>query len=153
MSTRPPPYPKPPRYLLVMLGLAVAFFIAATVFIYVWSDKSAVAEVPGDRLPPTLPFAPYVYNVNGDKVGQIAAVLFGNEHKVDFYILNVGDWFLDGSEKDIAVAPQKMTWLSRQNYSTKQYEWTAVVSMTKADMQNAPKQIFDPAAKKWLPAQ
>jgi hypothetical protein len=63
-------------------------------------------------------------------------------------ILNVGDWFLDESEKDIAVPSQKMTWVKGQNS-----EWTPVVSMTKADVQNAPKQIFDPAAKKWLPAQ
>jgi len=60
---KPPLYRKPPRYLLVMLGSAVAFFIGATVYTYVWPDKSAVAEVPGDHLPPTLPIAPYVYNV------------------------------------------------------------------------------------------
>ena len=48
---KPPSYPKPPRYLLVMLGSAVAFFIGATVYTYVWPDKPAVAEVPGDRLP------------------------------------------------------------------------------------------------------
>ena len=145
---KPPLYPKPPRYLLVMLGSAVAFFIGATVYTYVWPDKSAVAEVPGDHLPPTLPIAPYVYNVNGDKVGQIAGVLFGNDQKVDIYILNIGDWFLDGSEKNIAVPSQKMTWIKGQDS-----EWTAVVSTTKADMQNAPKHIFDPASKKWMPAQ
>jgi hypothetical protein len=148
-----PPYPKPPRFLLVMLGSAVAFFIGIAVYTYVWPDKSAVAEVPGDHLPPTTPIAPYVYNVNGDKVGQIADVLLGNDHKVDVYILNVGDWFLDGSEKNIAVPSQKMTWVKEQNYETKQYEWTAIVSMTKADVQNAPKQIFDFDAKKWVPAQ
>jgi hypothetical protein len=32
-------------------------------------------------------------------------------------------------------------------------EWTPVVAMTKADVQNAPKQTFDPATKKWVPAQ
>ena len=90
-----------------------------------------------------------MYNVNGDKVGQIADVLFGNDQKVDIYILNVvGDWFLDGSEKNIAVQSQMMTWIKGQDS-----EWTAVVSTTKADMQNAPKQIFDPASKKWMPAQ
>jgi hypothetical protein len=115
-----------------MLGSAVAFFIGATVYTYVWPDQSAV----------------YVYNVNGDKVGQIAGVLFGNDQKVDIYILNVGDWFLDGSEKNIAVPSQKMTWIKGQDS-----EWTAVVSTTKANMQNAPKQIFDPASKKWMPAQ
>jgi hypothetical protein len=41
-----------------------------------------------------------------------------------------------------------MTWVKGQNS-----EWTAVVSMAKADMQNAPKQIFDPASKKWMPEQ
>ena len=97
--------------------------------------------------------APYVYNVNSDKVGKIAAVLLGNDRKVDVYILAVGDWFLDGSEKVIAVPSQKMTWVKEQNYETKQYEWTAVVSMTKADVQNAPKQTFDFDAKKWVPAQ
>ena len=148
MSTRP----KPPRYLLVMLASAVAFFIGAIVYTYVWPDNSAVAEVPGDRLPPTLPIAPYVYNVNGDKVGQIAAVLFGNDQKVDLYIVSVGDWFL-GFEKNIAVPSQKMAWVKGQKYLTNQNEWTPVVSMTKADVQNAPTQIFDPAAKRWVPAQ
>jgi hypothetical protein len=113
----------------------------------------AVAQVPGDRIPEGLPMAPYVYNVNSDKVGKIAAVLLGNDRKVDVYILAVGDWFLDGSEKVIAVPSQKMTWVKEQNYETKQYEWTAVVSMTKVDVQNAPKQIFDFDAKKWVPAQ
>jgi hypothetical protein len=155
---------------LAALGAVFAFTIWAAIF---WPGKPpasieppaptpplvlpdhapAVAQIPGDRIPDELPFATYVYNVNSDKVGQIAAVLLGNDRKVDAYIVNVGDWFLDGSEKNIAVPSQKMTWLRGQNYSTKEYEWTAVVSMTKADMQNAPKQIFDPAAKKWVPAQ
>lgn len=160
-------------YVLAALAAVLAFTIWAVVYTYVWPAKPpvsieppaptppialpdhapAVAVIPGDRIPDALPFATYVYNVNSDKVGQIAAVLLGNDRKVDAYIVNVGDWFLDGSEKNIAVPSQKMTWLRGQNYSTKEYEWTAVVSMTKADMQNAPKQIFDPAAKKWVPAQ
>jgi hypothetical protein len=126
---------------------------APTPPIVVPDPAPAVAQVPGDRIPEGLPIAPYVYNVNSDKVGKIAAVLLGNDRKVDVYILAVGDWFLDGSEKVIAVPSQKMTWVKEQNYGTKQYEWTAVVSMTKADVQNAPKQIFDFDAKKWVPAQ
>jgi hypothetical protein len=157
-------------YLLAALGAVLAFTV---IYTYVWPGKPptsieppapmppivlpdhapAVAVIPGDRIPDELPFATYVYNVNSDKVGQIAAVMLGNDRKVAVYIVKVGDWFLDGSEKDIAVPSQKLTWVRGQNYSTKQYEWTAVVSMTKADMQNAPKQIFDPAAKKWVPAQ
>jgi hypothetical protein len=157
----------------VLLGAVFAFTICAVIYTYVWLGKPpaliespaatppialpdhapAVAVIPGDRIPDGLPFATYVYNVNSDKVGQIAAVLLGNDRKVAVYIVKVGDWFLDGSEKDIAVPSEKMTWVRGQNYSTKQYEWTAVVSMTKADMQNASKQIFDLDAKKWVPAQ
>ena len=160
-------------YVLAAFGAVLAFSIWTVIYLYVWPGKPSasieppaptppivlpghaptVAVIPGDRIPDELPFATYVYNVNSDKVGQIAAVLLGNDRKVALYIVKVGDWFLDGSEKDIAVPSQKMTWARGQNYSTKQYEWTAVLSMTKADVQNAPKQIFDPAAKKWVPAQ
>jgi hypothetical protein len=179
---KPPPYPKPPRPpaepprpqpgLLRLAVVAAALGALVTlwaVYTYDWprvptspaskppivvpDHAPAVAEIPGDRLPDELPFAQYVYNVNSDKIGQIAAVLLGNDRKIDLYIVSVGDWFLDGSEKNIAVPPQKLTWVKGQNYSTKQYEWTPVVAMTKADVQNAPKQIFDPAAKKWVPAQ
>lgn len=114
---------------------------------------TAVAAVPGNRIPEGLPIATYVYNTNSDKVGKIVDVLRGKDGKVDLYIVGVGDWFLNGSEKSIAVPSQKITWVKEQNYGTKQYEWTAVVSMTKADVQNAPKQIFDFDAKKWVPAQ
>ena len=160
-------------YVLAALGVVLAFTIWVVIYNYVWRGKPpasieplaptppivlpdhapAVAQIPGDRIPDELPFATYVYNRNSDKVGQIAAVLLGNDRKVAVYIVNVGDWFLDGAEKNIAVPSQKMTWVRGQNYSTKQYEWTPVVAMTKPDIQNAPKQIFDPATKKWVPAQ
>jgi PRC-barrel domain len=166
-------------YLLVMLGSVLAFFIWAVVYTYVWPGKPppavsieapappaiatpplnepaivadpdpapAVAEVPGDRIPEGFPLATYVYNMNSDIVGKIVDVLRGNDGKVDLYIVGIGDWFLKGSEKSIAVPSQKMTWVKGQD------EWTAVVSMTKVDMQNAPKQTFDFDAKKWVPAQ
>jgi hypothetical protein len=157
------------RLAVVAAALGAVVTIWAVVYTYVWpgvpaspastppivlpDHAPAVAEILGDRLPDELPFAQYVYNVNSDKIGQIAAVMLGNDRKIDLYIVSVGDWFLDGSEKNIAVPSQKLTWVKGQNYSTKQYEWTPVVAMTKADVQNAPKQIFDPAAKKWVPAQ
>jgi PRC-barrel domain len=141
---------------------------APTPPIVVDPDPPAVAAVPGERIPEGLPIAStrklVVYLSSAaplsttpdpppplQKLGQIEDVQVGNDGKVIFYIVNVGDWF--GSEKDIAVPSQKVTWLKGQNYGTKQDVWTPVVSMTKADVQNAPKQIFDPAAKKWLPAQ
>jgi hypothetical protein len=143
------------RLAVVAAALGSVVAIWAVVYTYVWPgkppaspDAPAVAGIPGDRLPDELPIAPYVYNVNSDKVGTIAAVLLGNDHKVDLYIVNVGNWFLDKSEKDVAVPSQKMTWVKGQNN-----EWTPVVSMTKADVQNAPKQIINPATKKWVPAQ
>lgn len=107
--------------------------------VYLNSSDSSFPFSTGSQLPPF------------DKLGQIEHVQVGNDGKVVFYIVNVGDWF--GSEKDIAVPSQKVTWLKGQNYWTKQDAWTPVVSMTKADVQNAPKQTFDPAANKWLPAQ
>lgn len=157
-------------YALAALGAVLAFTIWAVIY-YVWRGEPsasieppaptspivlpdhapAVAVIPGDRIPAGLPFATYVYNVNSDKVGQITAVLLGDDRKVGAYIINVSS--STDFEKNIAVSSQKMTWLRGQNYSTKEYEWTAVVSMTKADIQNATKQIFDPAAKKWVPAQ
>jgi len=170
-------------YVLAALGSVLAFTIWAVVYTYVWPgmppaasieipapppvsvpaspapappivvpDPPAVAQapgdrIPGDRIPEGLPIATYVYNVNSDKVGKIVDVLRGKDGKVDLYIVGVGDWFLKGSEKSIAVPFQKMTWVKGQS------EWTPVVSMTKADVQNAPKQIFDFDAKKWVPAQ
>jgi PRC-barrel domain protein len=159
-------------YVLAAFGAVLAFSIWAVIY-YFWRGNPpasieppaptspivlpdhapAVAVIPGDRIPDGLPFAMYVYNVNGDKVGQIAAVLLGNDQRVAIYIVKIGESFLDGADKDIAVPAQKLTWIRGQNYSTKQYEWTAVVTMTRADMENASKQIFDLDAKKWVPAQ
>jgi len=118
-----------------------------------------VAQVPGDRIPEGLPIAGarklYVYLSNAkigeDKVGQIEDVLVGNGGKVSFYIVNVGDWFLD-TPKDIAVPSQKVTWFKAKDVRNND-TWLPILSMTKADVQNAPKQVFDPAANKWLPAQ
>src|SRR5262245_39239142 len=135
MSTRPkpPPYPKPPprppaepprpqpvtpsrrcrsraggpRHHLPVYTYdwpGVPTSPASKPPIVVPDHAPAIAEIPGDRLPDELPFAQYVYNVNSDKIG--AAVLLGNDRKIDLYIVSVGDWFLDGSEKNIAIPSQ-----------------------------------------------
>jgi hypothetical protein len=163
-------------YVLAALGAVVAFSIWAVVYTYVWPgkppisietpppipakeltppavfDPPLVAQLPGDRIPEGLPIAQarklFVYTPSSEKVGQIEDVLVGNGGKVTFYIVSVGEWFPDAS-KDIAVPSQKVTWAKRQSSLTKQWEWMPVVSMTKADAKNAPKQIFDPSTKQW----
>jgi hypothetical protein len=104
-----------------------------------------LSQVPFDVLPSLRNTDVGIYDPSDARVGQIKDVLVGHDGKVVGFIVGVGDSFLGGQGKDIAV-PFQAVQFPKKDDSTR-----AVLFMTKDAVQSAPKQKFDNYKMKWVP--
>lgn len=166
-------------YVLAAVGAVVAFTVWAVIYTYVWPGKPPiepsaptaplnilppvqasppniadpaafseplVSQVPSDALPIEQLRKLAVYDLTNAKIGRIEDVLVGTDPKNVVFIVGVDHSYSSFGGKNIAVPYQAV-----QFKKVGDVTWISVLHMTKADVQKAPKQIFDPAVMTWVP--
>jgi PRC-barrel domain protein len=103
-----------------------------------------LSQVPSDVVPSLRNMDIYIYPSDA-KVGQIKDVLVSYDGTLTGYIVGVGDQFVGGQGKDIAVPSQAV------GFTMKGGRTFPVLYMTKDAVKNAPKQKFDDYKMKWVP--
>jgi hypothetical protein len=158
-------------YLLVMVGSALAFFIWATFYTYVWPGRPPAVsiEAPAPTITPTptvVPPAPdteagalvasglpadalsitqlrklHIYDPNNERIGEIEDVLFSPDGKIYAYVIGLGG-FLGMQQKDIAVPVHALQFKKTDNS-----DGHLILNMSKDAARNAPQ--FEYGKMKW----
>jgi sporulation protein YlmC with PRC-barrel domain len=102
-----------------------------------------LTTIATDDWPITTWYKQSVYDLGGNKIGEIADVLVNHDGKNTAALIGVGG-FIGVGEKYVAVPFDAIRFWKKDN------SWVAIMNTTKEALKNAPGYKYDRSAQRWI---